>query len=145
MNYFILLDINGDGRKELITAPDRYFNSSIDVFYVKKGKVKYAGSWLNKYHGDKIAYSTRYKGLVLENGGSGAAGNSIFQLKKGRLKEKYSYQMQSTAQGNLMFFNNKQVSASTFYAKKNKYFAESTIKSYTMHYNNAKNRRKKLK
>lgn len=145
MNYFILLDINGDGRKELITAPDREFNSIVNIFYIKKGKVKYAGWSLNKYHGDKIAYSTRYKGLVLENGGSGAAGNSIFRLKKGRLKEKYSYQMQSVAQGNLFFINNKQVSESVFYARKNKYFAKSTIKSYTMHYNNAKNRKKKLK
>ena len=145
MNYFILLDINGDGKKELITAPDRYFNSIVYVFYIKNGKVKYAGHSLNKYHGDKIAYSTRYKGLVLENGGSGAAGNSIYQLKKGRLKEKYSYQMQSVAQGNLYFINNKQVSESTFYAKKNKYFAKNTIKSYTMYYNNAKNRKKRIK
>lgn len=145
MNYFILLDINGDGRKELITSPAREFNSIIHVFYVKAGKVWYAGDELNKYHGEKIAYSKKYKGLVLENGGSGAAGNSIIQLKKGRLKEMYSYQFQSTAEGNLTFFNNKQVSGSTFYAKKNKYFSKNTIKSYVMYYNNARNRRKRIK
>lgn len=145
MNYFILLDISGDGRKELITSPSRGFNSIIHVFYVKSGKVWYAGEELNKYHGGKIAYSKKYKGLVLENGGSGAAGNSIIQLKNGRLKEKYSYQMQSTARGDLTFFNNKQVSKSTFYAKKNKYFSRNTIKSYAMYYNNARNRGKRVK
>ncbi len=82
INYYLKLNIDHKGCKELLIADNEY-SMYIHIFTVKKGKLKYIGGFFNKYDNINIKYN-KY-GLISYDG-PGGYGYVLEQIKKGKLK-----------------------------------------------------------
>ena len=92
-DHFVLLDINRDGKKELIAETGGY--RTCFIYTIKKGKAKLYDVVICFFTNDAndskyrhfVEYNKKYKGLILhQHGGTGLAGLDIFQMRSNKLK-----------------------------------------------------------
>lgn len=85
---FAMVDINRDGKKELI-ATGCYFRK-VHVYTIKKKKVKLLGDIgcfiASDSKGEYIEYNKSSKGLILnQHAGTGLSGYELYKIKKNKL------------------------------------------------------------
>ena len=142
MKHFLLLDIDQNGTKEMLTYDTDCYD--VDVFTIKKGKVVYIGYFFNKYHGNEVVYCKKHKGLVTPSGGGGHVGYYMTALKNGKLYYKYTLLTETYGKGRSRF-NNKLISKKKLRKYYKKYFAAKDQKTYIFYDNTSKNRKKRVK
>lgn len=142
INFFNLIDIDKNGVKELVVEGDLYATNYY-VFGIRKGKVVFLGE-IRKGGGDKFCYNPSAKGLVAMYGGSGAAGNGLWRIRKGKLTESvelYAFFNRVTT----FELNYKKCSQRVYRSYFNKYFKPSKLKVYKFVEKNSKNIKKILR
>ncbi len=156
MNYFICLDINNDGVKELIvsnankaTAEDWGYVYKEDalVFTVKNDKLKYLGHIYSCIDQKGLMYNKKYKGIISEmDAGSGgrAASYDIYNIKNNALKELYHCDWSYDALEGSGYYavGGKKTTEKKYQAYFKKYFNQNDYKHYTLTENTEANRNK---
>ena len=143
MNYFVLINIDKSGPKELIVKNTEYDWDNY-VFTIKNGKVKFLGRVAGKYNSGRVLYNAKYKGLVGRDGGTGFLLHSLYKLKNGKLNESIHI-WENHNLSDTFAVNNKNCSKKTFNKYYNKYFKASKLKSYAFVTNKKANRSRLLK
>jgi hypothetical protein len=157
LNYFICMDINNDGVKELIVSSSNkatvedwgYVNKvSALVFTVKNDKLKFLGNIYSCIDQNGLMYSKKFKGIVSEaDAGSGGRGASygILNIKNNALKEIYECSWYYEILDKLQYFysvNGKDTTAKKYNDYYNKYFNSKDYKHYSLKENTESNRNK---
>lgn len=144
MNKFTLIDLDGNGIKELIVNDGKW--DEIHVFTYKNKKVTYVGSDYHSYF--PVRYNKKYKGIAVYHTGAGGGGMGILSLRKGKLAERESITYASSVKNGKLKMsyrhNGKKISEKTYNSYVKKYESKN-IKKYTMRTNTAKNRTKYVK
>lgn len=147
INYFCLLDIDGNGKKELITASDKYGARSI--YSLSGTTVKWCGSY-SSYGNPNVLYSKKNRGIMDSyshyNLYEGYTWYQMYHLRSGKLKKGAYAQKSVTTYGGKkeMFFaasgggKIKKSAKKNFKAYEKKYVK--TAKEYQFYFNSASNR-----
>lgn len=155
LNYFYILDIDRDKTPELICM-NQWFDNSLYVFSVKKGKLVYlgtSGSKIGFKEIPKLYYSKKYKSLccqekdALYGGGLSGPSYTYYRINGKKIKSwKYTAVMKS---GSAKYYANGTASHKyKFVSKKTqkkfykKYFSPKYLKSYKLMENTPENRAK---
>lgn len=145
INYFYLIDINRDQVPEMVCM-DQWYNNSLYVFTIKKGKVVFlgsSGSHTGYRETPKLYYSKKYKSLccIEKNAtfGGGLTGPSYDYYRiSGSKIINWKHTAEMELDGHTYYYEigakskNKFVSKSKQKAFYKKYFAPKYIKSYKL-------------
>ena len=146
LDAFVLLDINRDGKKELIIQTGWYRSCFVYTIKGKKAKLVdhvfcfFSQDPYDKKHRYFVEYNKKYKGLILhQHGGTGLAGLDLYKMKKKGLTRIVSIESSSLWEdGGVVTRYTK-----NYWSYYNKYF-KAAKKKY-MYENTKKNRAKYLK
>lgn len=144
--YFLLLDIDRNGVKELIVAPNRGVAGEWHIYTIKNNKVKflYNRFWMGSC---TFLWSKSLKGIWREwSEGTGLLTQAFYQIKNGKFVKKIELN-RTWHYGEKAYYsvNRKGCSKSTYNKYLNKYFRIKKYQAYSNISNNAANRRKYLK
>ncbi len=117
LQYFTLIDIDKNGKKELIATADSFGgNRKYFIYYIKGKKAKLIESSFAWFSDNSIEYNKSKKCIIFrEHGGTGLSGRRVRKLKKGRMVSVTAIEEYHT------FENNKDVVYYSKYARKGKY------------------------
>lgn len=157
LNYFLHMDINNDGVKELIVSSKNKATSSewgyiykedALVFTIKNNKLKFLGVINSCIDQEGMMYSEKYKGIISEqDAGSGGRGAwySIHNIKNNVLEPLYKCGWHYEILDRLTYFysiNGKDTTEKKYTDYYNKYFIKKDYKHYSLKANTKANRGK---
>ena len=117
LQYFTLIDIDKNGKKELIATVDSFGGNRMYCIYTIKGKkaklIQSSEAWFSD---NSIEYNKTKKCIILhQHGGTGLSGREVYKIKKGKIVSVTAMQEYHT------FENNKYVVYYSKYVPKGKY------------------------
>lgn len=146
--YFLVLDINRDGIKELIVSDDPSAMRQ-EIYTVKNGSIKKLGElfFSGAAVGPVIYYSQSEKAIYHQwlTHGAGGGGTALYKISGNGIKMS-RYAWSGYSQGKTVYYiaDNKKVSKNTYDTYVKQYFGNrlSKLKQYKMLKNTASNRNK---
>lgn len=159
LNYYIYMDINNDGVKELIvSAKDKatsedwgyVYKADVLVFTIKNEKLKFLGIINSCIDQKGMMYSKKYKGIISEpDAGSGGRGAwySIYKINNNILKPIYSCGWNYEILDRLTYFytvDGKDTTKEKYTTYYNKYFKGVVYNHHSLIENTESNRKKSL-